>query len=89
MTEGVGAEVGAPIPAVVSAELGIDAVAVTRSGSEVGLVEPLHPAINRRIKVPRKSDATLPEALSARLDFPLIILQPISGNDPVRALDTA
>ncbi len=73
----------------VGVALAIDAVAVTRSGSEVGLGEPLHPASNRRIKVPRRSEATLPEALSARLDFPRIILQPISGNDSIRGLDTA
>ena len=73
MTADVGAEAGAPIIAVVGVESGIDAVAVTRSGSEVGLGGPLHPASDRRIKVPRRSAATLPKALPAPLNFPLII----------------
>ena len=44
MIVGVGAEVCNPITAVVGIELGIDVVAVSGSGSEVGLGDPLHPA---------------------------------------------
>ena len=44
MIVGVGAEVCNPITAVVGVELGIDVIAASGSGSDVGFGDTLHPA---------------------------------------------
>lgn len=89
MPAGVGAEVGTAITAVVSVELGIDAGALTGSGSAVASGDPLHPASCRRIRIPSKIDATGPEARPALMNFPLLILLPIPVHHSVRALGAA
>ncbi len=67
------ADVGSVMTAGVGAEAGTDVDAATGSDSEVGVAEPLQPTSAKIVRVPSKSEAAGPKALSALADLSLLI----------------